>query len=136
MLTFSHISLSVGDLDVQRRFYAAAFDLDQVDSQVDLPNARLVVLRSAIGLKLELVQREGSEQRTFPNAIAAASQQGYFAWAFTVDDLDVAFARALAAGATPVSPPANARRPGIRYAYLKDPEGNLFELLQQQKELP
>ena len=40
-----------------------------------------------------------------------------------------------AAGATAVSPPAGARRQGIRFAYQKDPEVNLFELL-QLKELP
>jgi predicted enzyme related to lactoylglutathione lyase len=47
-----------------------------------------------------------------------------------VDDLDEAFARVLEAGATEVSAPAPAARAGARFAYLKDPEGNLLELIQ------
>lgn len=133
MLTFSHISLSVGDLDAERRFYATVFGLDEVESQLELHRARLVILRAASGMKLELVEREGSQHREFSDAFAAAAQQGYFACAFTVDDLDLVFHDALAAGASAVSPPADARRPGLRFAYLKDPEGNLFELLQRKE---
>ena len=38
-------------------------------------------------------------------------------------DLDEAFSAVLTAGATPVSAPAGAIRPGVRYAYNKDPRG-------------
>lgn len=133
MVTFSHVSLSVEDLDRQRRFYAEAFDLDRVESQLELPQAKMIVLRATSGFGLELVARAGLTRRSAPDALAAARQQGYFAWALLVDDLERASARALAAGATVVSPPADARRPGIRFAYLKDPEGNLFELLQRKE---
>lgn len=39
-------------------------------------------------------------------------------------------AAAVTCGARIVSRPAMARRPGIRFAYVTDPEGNLIELLQ------
>jgi catechol 2,3-dioxygenase-like lactoylglutathione lyase family enzyme len=133
MVTFSHVSLSVEDLDRQRRFYAEAFDLERVESQLELPQAKMIVLRATSGFGLELVARAGSTRRSAPDALAAARQQGYFAWALLVDDLERSSACAIAAGATVVSPPADARRPGIRFAYLKDPEGNLFELLQRKE---
>ncbi|HTJ34808.1 MAG TPA: hypothetical protein VL738_16405 [Dactylosporangium sp.] len=34
-----------------------------------------------------------------------------------------------AAGAEPVSAPAPAQRPGVWFAYVRDPEGNLIELV-------
>jgi catechol 2,3-dioxygenase-like lactoylglutathione lyase family enzyme len=40
------------------------------------------------------------------------------------------FAWLLDAGATEVWPPADAVAPGTRFAYVKDPEGNLIELIQ------
>jgi predicted enzyme related to lactoylglutathione lyase len=47
-----------------------------------------------------------------------------------VDDLDTAYESVLSAGAGEVSAPADAVRPGMRFAYVKDPEGNLLELIQ------
>jgi catechol 2,3-dioxygenase-like lactoylglutathione lyase family enzyme len=48
----------------------------------------------------------------------------------SVRDLDQAFASITAAGGTAVWPPAPAVQPGARFAYVKDPEGNLIELIQ------
>ncbi|GGN88750.1 hypothetical protein GCM10011579_082740 [Streptomyces albiflavescens] len=47
-----------------------------------------------------------------------------------MDDLDAALTAAAAHGGRIVCQPAPARRPGIRFAYFSDPEGNLVELLQ------
>ena len=43
---------------------------------------------------------------------------------------DAAFAWLTDAGATEVWPPADAVAPGARFGYVKDPEGNLIELIQ------
>ena len=56
--------------------------------------------------------------------------QGYGHWALAVDDLDAAFTRLTGSGAEAVWPPADAVQPGARFAYVKDPEGNLIELIQ------
>ncbi len=56
--------------------------------------------------------------------------QGYGHWAVDVDDLDAAFAWLIDVGATEVWPPADAVAPGARFGYVKDPEGNLIELIQ------
>jgi hypothetical protein len=64
------------------------------------------------------------------HALDTSRSQGYGHWALEIDDLDQAFAELLAAGAQSVSAPAPAVQPGARFAYVKDPEGNLLELIQ------
>ncbi|MCU1481533.1 MAG: glyoxalase [Subtercola sp.] len=91
---------------------------------------RSAILRSASGLKIELIERGGSQTQSFADAFDGAAVQGYFHWALQVDSLADAFASLIAAGAKEVSPPAEAVRPGARFAYVKDPEGNLLELIQ------
>jgi glyoxylase I family protein len=59
----------------------------------------------------------------------AALRAGYGHVAFAVADLDGAFDRAVARGARPVMPPCPAPEPGVRMAFVADPEGNLVELL-------
>lgn len=59
-----------------------------------------------------------------------ARRQGYFSWALEVSDIEKVFEVAIASGATAVSAPKNASRPGVRFAYVQDPEGNFIELLQ------
>jgi catechol 2,3-dioxygenase-like lactoylglutathione lyase family enzyme len=80
---------------------------------------------------MELIERQGSErQRDFANALDAALTQGYGHWALTVADVDQEFKFLVSKGATVVSAPAAAVQPGSRFAYVKDPEGNLIELIQ------
>lgn len=55
------------------------------------------------------------------------SDLGYSHVAFEVDDLDGAFARAVALGARPHGPPEDLGR--ARAAYLRDPDGNVLELI-------
>jgi hypothetical protein len=49
--------------------------------------------------------------------------------AFDVTDLDAGYARSVARGARPVMPPGPSPEPGVRMAFVADPEGNLIELL-------
>ena len=44
-------------------------------------------------------------------------------------DLDDAYDRAVARGARPVMAPCPSPEPGVRMAFVADPEGNLVELL-------
>ncbi len=46
-----------------------------------------------------------------------------------VTALDAGYGRAVARGARPVMPPGPSPEPGVRMAYVTDPEGNLIELL-------
>jgi catechol 2,3-dioxygenase-like lactoylglutathione lyase family enzyme len=128
-----HVGLSVADLDRQERFYRAAFDLVYAVERVDLPEAgvRTVILRSGTGLMLELIERAGSAAQEFADAYDGASVQGFFHWALRVDDLDVAFDGLVEAGARVVSAPGQGMAEGVRFAYVKDPEGNLLEIIQR-----
>ncbi|MDT0467202.1 VOC family protein [Streptomyces gibsoniae] len=130
-VSFDHIGLSVADLDRQRRFYIEAFGFRE-RHRTEIPEAgiRIVLLIGPGGASIELTERAGSVPQYFADPVEGAGVQGYFHWALTVDDLEAAVATALACGARTVSPPAPARRPGIRFTYLADPEGNLVELLQ------
>jgi catechol 2,3-dioxygenase-like lactoylglutathione lyase family enzyme len=131
-INFDHVGLSVADLDAQRAFYGRALGLTLVEEELDLPQAqvRTVILQADNGLKIELIERGGSTPQEFDDAYAGAAVQGYFHWALAVDDLDGTFEQLVAAGASEVSPPGPAARPGARFAYVKDPEGNLLEIVQ------
>src|ERR1700732_224138 len=129
-----HIGLSVADLDAQQRWYQQALGLDEVVEHFELPEprGRTVVLRAANGLRIELIEREGSTAQTFHDPLEAALTRGYGHWALEVEDLDQTVATLSAVGAEPVSAPAPPVRPGARFAYVRDPEGNLLELIQPQ----
>jgi catechol 2,3-dioxygenase-like lactoylglutathione lyase family enzyme len=60
---------------------------------------------------------------------AANSVHGYNHVCFHVDDLEAAYARLIEHGAGPVWDPRDAPEPGMRMAYLADPDGNLIELV-------
>ncbi|HEY0474658.1 MAG TPA: VOC family protein [Kribbella sp.] len=132
-LAVHHTCLSVADLDAQQTWYQQALGLTEVVEQyrLDEPTVRTVVLRSPGGVRLELIERAGSvRHRPFADPLDASSSQGFGHWAVSVRDLDQAFASITAAGGTAVWPPAPAVQPGARFAYVKDPEGNLIELIQ------
>jgi catechol 2,3-dioxygenase-like lactoylglutathione lyase family enzyme len=128
---YDHVGLSVSDLDAQQRFYRNAFGLVDEVGRSEFPQAqiRTVILRGRNGLQIELIERTDSQPRRFADAYEGAATQGFFHWALAVDRLEHAYASVLQAGAEPVSPPGDASRPGVRFAYVKDPEGNLIELI-------
>ncbi|WP_372666048.1 VOC family protein [Amycolatopsis kentuckyensis] len=130
---FHHVSVSVADLDAQRRWYADALGFTEVIEQFEVPEAgvRTAVVQTAGGTRIELIERAGSTRaEAFADPMDVLRAQGYGHWALEVDDLDAAYARLTGAGAQPVWPPADAVRPGARFGYVKDPEGNLIELIQ------
>lgn len=130
--SFHHVSLSVADLDAEERWYEQVLGLAEVVERFELPEppVRTVVLRAANGLRVELIERSGSRGQSFADPLDAAQTQGYGHWAVEVDDLDAAFALLSASPGEAVSPPGPAVQPGARFAYVKDPEGNLLELIQ------
>ena len=128
-----HTSLSVADLEAQQSWYQRALGLTEVVERYELddPAVRTAVLRSPTGVRLELIERAGSSpHQSYADPLEASLTQGFGHWALSVSDLDQAFAELTSAGATAVWPPAPAVQPGARFAYVKDPEGNLIELIQ------
>jgi catechol 2,3-dioxygenase-like lactoylglutathione lyase family enzyme len=130
---FHHVSLSVADLAAQQHWYGQAFGFTDVVEQFEIadPPVRTVVLETADGLKIELIQRAGSQRpETFADPLDAVRSQGYGHWAVEVAALEHTYRRLVELGAEAIWPPADAVQPGARFAYIKDPEGNLIELIQ------
>jgi catechol 2,3-dioxygenase-like lactoylglutathione lyase family enzyme len=130
---FHHVSVSVADLDAQQSWYRRVLGFTEVIEQFSLPEppVRTVVLRSASGLRVELIERAGSARAAaYGDPLDTLRGQGYGHWAVEVADLDGAFAAITDGGGEAVWPPAAAVEPGARFAYVKDPEGNLIELIQ------
>jgi catechol 2,3-dioxygenase-like lactoylglutathione lyase family enzyme len=99
---FDHVGLSVADLDAASRFYADAFE-----------------------------HRQGRDGIQGATPIEALATRGYGHFALASADIESAFTAALAAGATAILPPGESPEPGVLFAFLADPEGNLIELVQR-----
>jgi catechol 2,3-dioxygenase-like lactoylglutathione lyase family enzyme len=131
--SFDHVGVSVADLGVEQRWYQQTLGFDKVVEHFELgqPPVRTVILQHPNGTRIELIERKGSTRaRAFSDPLDATSAQGYGHWALEVNDLDKVFAALSTGGGAAVWPPAPAVRPGARFAYVKDPEGNLLELIQ------
>lgn len=128
-----HVSISVADLDRQTIWYQQVLGFEKIIEKYEVPEppVRTAVLQTRTGTRVELIERTGSTRpRVFTDPLDACREQGYGHWALDVDDLDAAYTVLTAAGAQSVWPPADAVQPGARFAYVKDPEGNLIELIQ------
>ena len=84
------------------------------------------------GVRLELFQQPGATpgiQGAAP--LEALATRGYGHFALAASDIGPVFAKALAAGARAVVEPSPSPEPGVRFAFLADPEGNLVELVER-----
>ena len=129
-----HVGLSVADLDAQRDWYQRAFGFETANPFEIAPvGLRGVFLLGPDGIAIELLVRRGSAHRTPastpPDELLA---QGWGHVCFRVDSVDETFERLVAAGATVVTAPAAAPEPGVRFAFVTDPEGNFIELLDRE----
>lgn len=127
-----HVGLSVADLDAQAAWYASALGLESCDpGSIPEFGIRVVFLADREhGWMLELLQREGAAPGLLaPDPQTALLTQGYGHICLGVDDLDTAYERLLVMGAESRLPPVPAPLPGVRIAYVADPEGNLIELI-------
>jgi catechol 2,3-dioxygenase-like lactoylglutathione lyase family enzyme len=129
-----HTGISVPDLDRSLAWYCAAFGFTPGFAfevpQVSLRGAFAV---GANGVSLELLERLGSvpgEDRSDPPAANAV--HGFNHVCLAVADLDGAYRRAVAAGAREVWDPRPSPEPGVRMAYVSDPDGNLVELIEER----
>nr|WP_258562769.1 VOC family protein [Nocardioides sp. MAH-18] len=126
-----HVGLTVADLAAMTDWYGTTLALDvELEFALDHVDLRGAMLRSRHGWRLELLCRPGSAaglQAADP--VEAALTRGFGHVALDVPDVDAAYAALLAAGATDRMSPRPSPEPGVRMAYVADPEGNLIELL-------
>jgi catechol 2,3-dioxygenase-like lactoylglutathione lyase family enzyme len=127
-----HVGLSVADLDATERFYGTAFGFTrQLAFELSPHPIRGLMLAHPSGARLELFEHADSVAGpSAPGPIEAHATRGYSHFALAAPDIDETFAAALAAGATAVIEPGPSPEPGVRFAFLADPEGNLVELVE------
>ncbi len=79
--------------------------------------------------RIALFERQAMQQTLGFKLAPAAENAPAFEIGFKVDDVDTVYAELIGRGVIPVTPPTD--RPwGQRTAYLRDPDGNLIELVQ------
>lgn len=130
--TFDHVGISVADLAVAADWYCAALGLER-EFEFEVPHAGLrgAMLLSPTGYRVELLERAGSALPGPPpgGPNEAALRRGYGHMCLDVPDVDAAHAAMLSAGAADRMPPRASPEPGVRMAFVADPEGNLIELI-------
>jgi glyoxylase I family protein len=127
-----HVGLAVGDLQAAVSWFCEVFGLmPELTLRVDALDLSIEMLVHPVyGYRLELLHRPGSLAGRKPGTPGeAALREGYGHVAFDVTDLDGAYHRAVTRGARPVMPPRPSPEPGVRMAFVADPEGNLIEFL-------
>ena len=131
-VAFDHVGLSVADLDAAETFYTTAFGFErQLAFELSPHPIRGVMLGHPSGLRMELFEHASSVPGVrAANPIEAHATQGYNHFAVRANDIDALWERAIGAGATAVKPPADSPEPGVRFAFLADPEGHLVELVE------
>ena len=126
-----HAGISVPDLDRALAWYCAALGL-RPGYRFEVPP---LALRGGFALGdddagVELIELAGSvpgvPKSDPPSANAV---HGFNHVCFRVADLEAAYARLLEHGAGAVWGPRVAPEPGVRMAYVTDPDGNLIELV-------
>ncbi|MGW7258794.1 VOC family protein [Streptomyces sp. NPDC054834] len=128
-----HVGVNVRDLAAQTAWYRRAFGLTTVfEFHLEGPGLTGVVLEHPDGWRLELLARPGSAPGLrAPDPVTAVLTEGYGHFAVTTPRLDPVHAALLAHGAHEVMKPGPSPEPGIRMAWVGDPEGNLIELIER-----
>jgi lactoylglutathione lyase len=128
---FDHPGLTVADLDASCAFYGAALGFEP-QLEFALGDVRGAMLDHPTGMRLELFEVPGSAPgREGQPPLEAMRTRGLGHVAFAAPDIDELFAQVLAAGAREVLAPQPSPEPGVRFAFLADPEGHLIELVER-----
>lgn len=130
-----HIGLSVGDLDAQLAWYQRAFGFEATAPfEVTAIGLRGAFLLGPDDVAIELLERQGSTHTTpATSAPEDLLTQGWAHLCFRVADVDETFAQLVTAGAIVVGEPGPSPEPGVRFAFVTDPEGNFIEILDRDR---
>lgn len=132
--TLDHVGVSVENLDAQVEWYSRALGLERKGRfQVEALGLSGEFLLSPEGWAIEMLQREGSGGGLrAPDPMTALLTRGYGHICLRVTDVDAMFDSLIAAGGVEKLSPRQSPEPGVRFAFVADPEGNLIELLDRK----
>ena len=128
---FDHVGLTVANLAAMTAWYVDAFGLEvEFEFALDHVMLRGAMLKSSDGWRIELLHRDGNAAGLqAANPVDAALTRGFGHVALDVPAVDPSYDALIAAGAIDRMSPRPSPEPGVRMAYVADPEGNLIELL-------
>ena len=134
-VALDHAGLSVADLDAAQQFYASAFGFEsELPFELPVDSIRGLMMRLPTGGRLELFERPGAAPGMTPvSPIEALATRGYGHFAVSTADIETTFKDALLAGAAERVSPRPSPEPGVRFAFVADPEGNLVELVERRE---
>jgi glyoxylase I family protein len=117
-----HLAITTSRFERLRDFYVGTLGLPVVGG---FPDHEIVFI-GAGSTAIELIGEDGTAE---PDR---ARRQGWHHLAWEVEDVDAAFAELTAMGIPAHSAPEDfpAEAPSMRIAFLRDPDGNLLELVQ------
>lgn len=138
-MKFNHIGISVTDIDRSIAFYRDMLGLDQLcdvfpfggehfEAIMDIPGVggRMCMI-GRNDLQLELFEFAGSKEK---DPAYPVSDRGYSHFGITVDDIDATYEKLRAAGVRIHCPVITFMGGTMRATYCRDPDGNVFEILQ------
>ena len=142
-MRFDHVGINVADLPAMTHWYAAALGLEcEFEFALEQFGFSGVMLRSrhedpSQGYRIELLHRVGNTGGIHvEHPMDAALTRGLGHLAVGVDDLEGTHRDLIAAGAAERMPPGQSPEPGVRIAFVADPEGNLIELVDRTAARP
>ena len=117
-----HVAVTTNSFDRMRAFYVDILGLTVLGGF----SGQEIVFLDAGGTAIELIGEDG------PDVGNRARRAGWHHLAWEVEDVDAAFAELVAHGVPVHSPPESfpGAAPTLRIAFLRDPDGNLLELVQ------
>lgn len=141
-MQFNHVGISVTDIERSIAFYRDLFGLEQLcevfpfggeqyETIMDLPGAtgRMCMIGKG-NLQLELFEFAGSKAKDPEYPV---SDRGYSHFGFEVDDIAATYAKLEAANVRIHSPVITFNGGSMKAAYCRDPDGNVFELLEPRR---
>ena len=138
-MKFNHVGVSVTDIDASIAFYRDMLGMEQlmdiipfggpdIEAIMDIPGVtgRMCMIGKGT-LNLELFEFDRSEPRgkNYP-----VSDGGYTHFGVEVDDIEATYEKLKAAGVRMHSPIISFNGGTMRASYCRDPDGNVFEIMQ------
>jgi catechol 2,3-dioxygenase-like lactoylglutathione lyase family enzyme len=141
-MKFSHVGISVGDIDRSIAFYRDLLGMEQLcevfpfggeqfETIMDIPGVtgRMCMIGKGT-LNLELFEFDGAKAKD-PNH--PVSDRGYSHFGVEVDDIAATYEKLKAADVRIHSPVITFLGGGMKAAYCRDPDGNVFEIMEPAK---